>query len=222
MSRSSTVILTFLLTTIVVGSGVYIWQRQSQTTKTTEETVVTDNSTSSTSAIPEDSNGHFEDSWLSFDYPSNVQILVDGQGEGRPTKWLTFMYWDEETKTYSPVGLKLTYPSSVRKDEDFYTFEENYIKTYDEEMKQPGFDTPDVRSVLYYQKLTIGGRDAFLISEGGIGDPVLTLYITFDQNSTEYTSKDVYLMETEGISGYNKEIAKTVMDMFESTAKFSK
>ncbi len=192
-----------------------MWQRQSQTTKTTEETVVTDNSTSS---IPEDKNGHFEDPWLSFDYPSNVQILVDGQGEGRTTKWLTFMYWDEETKTYSPVGLKLTYPSSVRMDEDFYTFEENYIKNYNEEIAQLG---KEVQDVLYYQKLTVGWRDAFLTSEGGIGDPVLSLYITFDQNSEAYTSKDVYLMATEGIAGYNKEIAKSVMDMFESTAKFS-
>ncbi len=208
--KFSNVFIVFL-TALVVGGGVYLWQNKDATeivTSVNEDVAIVD---------VEDENdiSVFQDSWLTFEYPQEVEILADGQGEGRATRWLTFMYWDEEKMTYSPVGLVLQYPTPF-KEGDFYSFRDAYKKTYDEKIVQ--FE--EMKSAWYYKELTVDGRDAFLISETGMGDPVITFYITFDMDSEKYTTSDAYRFSTAGMTGYSKEIAKKVMDQFISTAKF--
>lgn len=167
----------------------------------------------------ENGNQVFQDSWLSFEYPEDVKILADGQGEGRASRWLTFMVWNEENGTYSPVDLVLKYPTRFE-DSDFYSFKESYAENYD----RTSVDMDEeAKSIYYYEELTVDGRDAFLTSEGGFGaGPYITLYIVFDEASEEYTSSDAYQLATAGVGGSSSEQAKMVLDLFIETAKFYK
>lgn len=167
----------------------------------------------------ENENQVFQDSWLTFEYPEDVKILADGQGEGRASRWLTFMVWNEEDRTYSPVGLVLEYPSSFVED-DFYSFKESYMKQYD---KDAANMDEEAKLIFYYKELSIDGRDAFLTSEGGFGPgPYITLYVTFDENSEEYTLMDNYRLYSSGVDGTGSELSNAILDMFIATAKFSK
>lgn len=47
---------------------------------------------------------HYSDSYLSFDYPSDLELLVESFGEGALGENITFIEWDETSGAYVPVG----------------------------------------------------------------------------------------------------------------------
>lgn len=71
--------------------------------QTTEEVIeVEDEETISEET--ESEVAHYSDDYLSFDYPSDLELLVESFGEGALGENIIFIEWNETTGAYSPVG----------------------------------------------------------------------------------------------------------------------
>ena len=69
--------------------------------------------------VEEEKEKVYEDTFLSFEYPDKVELLLEQPMGGRSdSQSIRFLVYDETTKTYIPTNLSLSYMVSLGESED--------------------------------------------------------------------------------------------------------
>lgn len=131
----------------------------------------------------------YEDTFLSFEYPQNVELLFEQPMGGRSdSQSISFLVYDETTKTYVPTNLSLSYMVSLGESED------SSFETIDDLLVN--YEEYNLETTEY----VVDGRRAIQIVTGDMTGETFFLVIQADEPGDAYRFRGSFLNETvEGI-----------------------
>lgn len=140
----------------------------------------------------------YEDDYLSFEYPKNVELLFAQPSGGRSdSQTITFLVYDQAKNTYESANLSLTYMTALG------------------ESEESSFDSVDALIANYKEynletnEYTIDGRQAVQIITGDMTGETFFLVIPANESGDAYRLSGTSL---------NTEV-KEILDLFVETAK---
>ncbi|MBI4437910.1 hypothetical protein HY631_03070 [Candidatus Uhrbacteria bacterium] len=140
----------------------------------------------------------YEDTFLSFEYPHNVELLFEKPMGGRSdSQSISFLVYDETQKIYIPTHLRLSYMVSLGESEDssFETIDD-LLKNYEEYS-------------LETKEYAVDGKRAIQIVTGDMSGETFFLVVQADEPGDAYRFSGSYLNETvDEILGLFMETAK--------------
>ncbi len=175
MKTFPAILITFILTALIVGGGVYSWQKLEP--KPVTEPVVTPADTPTVKQ-----KNMYQDAFLSFEYPEEIQLLVKQPLEARSNyQSIEFLAYDASKNTYQSTDLSLSYMVSLgESDTSSFNSMDDLLANYQE----------------YNLKTTeynVDGRRAVQIITEDMSGETFFLVISADENGNAYRFKGPFL-----------------------------
>ena len=192
MKNLNTVLATFLLTAVLVGGSVFIMQENKIKDLGTEP------ETPSEVTPPVDLAKEYEDAFLSFEYPDNVELLFSQPMGGRSdSQSIEFLVFDESKNAYRSTNLSLNYMVALGESESS-SFEsiDDLLTNYAEY---------DLETTEY----TVDGRKSVQIITGDMSGETFFLVVPANESGDAFRFSGAFLSED----------VTTILDLFVQTAE---
>lgn len=168
------IVLAVLITTLVVGGGVYILQ----------ENKIKEPETPSEVTPPVDLSKEYEDTFLSFEYPDNVELLFSQPMGGRAdSQGIEFLVYDESKGAYTSTNLSLSYMVSLGESES------DSFENIDD--LRANYAEYDLETIEY----TVDDREAIQIITGDMTGETFFLVIPANESGDAYKFSGAFLSE---------------------------
>ena len=178
MKTFVSILITVIVVALLIVGGFYYWQ-QLQT-----DPVVVDYELEEEEPVEEDEPAFedepveanvYEDSFLSFAYPDNVELTFESPMGGRPySRGIEFLTYDADRGAYVSTKLSLSYIVALGEDEDSaFDSPEALLANYD------GFG-------LETETFSVNGRTAVKVVTGDMTGETFFLVIPADESGDAY------------------------------------
>jgi hypothetical protein len=160
--------LVILITATIIGGGVYLWQNQVPA-PIVETPEVSDEDLRTEEIAEETKENVYQDDYLSFEYPDNMELVQDQVGEGRFMLMLDWLAPAENGNYLQTIGLggpQLKYP--------LYLEDEEYASWDALKADKLAVNTDQFAIAT---ELEIAGQEAVLVDGGGFCEHHYELYI---------------------------------------------
>lgn len=201
MKKFVSVLIALVVFALIIG-GIYYWQQLEK------DPVVVDHELEEEEPVEEEEDpveeedpievNVYEDAFLSFEYPENVELSFESPMGGRPdSQGIEFLSYDEDRGTYVSTGLRLSYIVSLGEDED------------------SAFDSPEALLANYEgfgletEKFSVDERTAVRVMTGDMTGETFFLVIPSEEAGDAYRFN----------GAYQSDEVEEILEMFMRTAE---